>query len=108
MCQTLASLTLCTSGLRSSAGPRKGFSWERGALFLSCLLPRATPGSILAHFGCEADMEHLLKTSGTAASLGCKPQRSPALNPQVPWAQQYWGLQVSFLSSIGSQGGFCG
>lgn len=104
----LASLALCAAGLRISAGPGTGLRWERRALFLSCLLPRATPGSILARSGCEAAVEHLLKTSGTTASPGCKPQRSPALSPRVPWAQQYRGVQVSLLSSIHPQGGFCG
>lgn len=51
--------------------------WDRApvqeqALFLSCLLPRANPGSTLAHSGCKAAMNHLLKTPGTAVSLACK------------------------------------
>lgn len=100
VCGALASLALCAAGLRSSAGPGTGLRWERRALFLSCFLPRATPGSILARSGCEAAVEHLLKTLGTAASPGCKPQRSPALSPRVPWAQQYQGVQASLLSSI--------
>lgn len=81
LCQALASLAHCTAGLRSSAGHGAGPWCGMGALFLSCLLPRTTPGSTLAHSGCKAAMKHLLKTSGTAASLGCKSLETTITKP---------------------------
>lgn len=99
VCQALASLALCAAGLGSSAGTRMGLRWEMGALFLFCLLSRATPGSILANPGCKASMEQAsledlrhhslpgLQTSEVTKRPGhssTEGSRSPFSHPSVP------------------------
>lgn len=71
VCCSVSATTGETGGSWCADSPGMGLRWKK-EVFLSCLLPRATPASILACSGCEAVMEHLSETLDTARSLGCK------------------------------------